>query len=63
MDSTKYKTVNCPKERTPAAWYVTCYDSRLTVEQKWFPLVWGLANLLGVVAHGAGIVYTPRRRA
>ena len=58
MASSKYRTVKCPEEPAPTAWYVTCYDTRVTVEQTWFPLVWGLGNLLGVVAHGAGIVYT-----
>ena len=39
-------------------WYYNEFDRRETVQQDWFATVWGLANVLGVIAHGGGLVYT-----
>lgn len=40
-----------------SAWNGTVYDTNETVMQKYFAPVWGGANLLGLIAHGAAIAY------
>lgn len=47
-------------EQGEGPWYVLPKDLHRgeTVKRAWFARVWGAANLLGVLAHGGGIVYT-----
>lgn len=45
-----------PSKKQP--WWFTEFDCRETVEQAYFAPVWGLCNVLGVIAHGGGLIYT-----